>query len=208
MKLDTLKLMNKVKNTEGPKALQICNITSIYKDKGPRKYFDSYRGIFHVTFLKSILDRLIYNDINETGDSNLSDCNVGNRKGRNIRDHIFVLNAILKSIKRKTEEAVDIGVYDVKKCLDTLLANKALNDAYELALKNDKFLLVYMSNKHASIAITSSIGTSTQINIYNTIMQGTVWMGVLSTGTMEKLQQRPPSIQVQGKNCYASIRDG
>ena len=123
----------------------------------------------------------------ETIDSNLSDCNVGNRKGRNIRDHLFVLNAILNSTKRKTEEAVDIGVYDVQKCFDTLWANEALNDAYELGLNNDKLPLVYMSNKNASIAITSSIGTSKRININNTIMQGTVWAGMLCTGTLDKL---------------------
>ena len=82
---------------------------------------------------------------------------------------------------------MDIGVYDVQKCFDTMWANEALNDAYELGLNNDMFPLVYMSNEHASIAITSSTGTSKRVNINNTIMQGTVWAGMLCTGTMDKL---------------------
>ena len=95
-------LMNKIKDQQNkPKSVQLCNITSIYKNRGPRNKFDSYRGIFRVTVLRNILDRLIYNDIYQTIDTNLSDCNVGNRKGRNIRDNLFVLNAVLNSTKNK-----------------------------------------------------------------------------------------------------------
>ena len=105
LKLAVLKLMNKIKDKQQiPQSIQQCNITSLYKNKGPRNKFDSYRGIFRVTVLRSILDRLIYNDMYETLDSNLTDCNVGNRKQRNIRDNLFVLNAVQNSTKRKTEK--------------------------------------------------------------------------------------------------------
>ena len=132
LKLATLKLMNKIKDQQTiPKSLQLCNITSIYKSKGPRNKFNSYRGIFRVTVLRNILDRLIYNDLYQTIDSNLSDCNVGNRKGRNIRDNLFVLNAALNSTKKKNEEPLDIAVYDVRKCFDTMWAKEAVNDLYD-----------------------------------------------------------------------------
>ena len=116
--------------------MQTCNITSLYKNKGPRNQFSSYIGIFRVRVLRSILDRLIYNDMYETMDNNLSDCNVGNRKNRNIRDNLFVLNAILNSTTRKTEESIDLGVYDVQKCFDTIWAQEALNDAFDLGFQN------------------------------------------------------------------------
>ena len=48
--------------------------------------FDNYRGVFRVTIYRSILDKLIYNDEYDKIDENLSDCNVGARKKRNIRD--------------------------------------------------------------------------------------------------------------------------
>ena len=74
----TLALMNKIK-TEGvyPKCMQICNITSLYKGKGPMKKYGSHRGIFRVQALRNILERLIYNDEYGEIDSNLTDCNVG-----------------------------------------------------------------------------------------------------------------------------------
>ena len=92
----------------------------------------------------------------QTMDENLSDCNVGNRRGRNIRDNLFVLNAVLNSAKRKTEEAVDLGVYDVQKCFDTMWSHEAINDAYDLGFKNDKLPLVFLSSESANIAVKSS----------------------------------------------------
>ena len=157
LKEATLKLMNKIKEKQKvPKAIQLCNIAPIYKNKGKHSNFNSCRGIFRLTVLRSILDRLIYNDMYDTMDYNLSDCNVGNRKGRNIRDNLFVLNAVLNSTKRRSEESVDIAVYDVKKCFDTMWASEALNDAYELGFDNDKLPLVQMANKSASIVIKST----------------------------------------------------
>ena len=101
-KLAILHLMNRIKDEQiYPKCLELCNISSIWKLKGPRNRFSSYRGIFRVSIFRAILDRLIYNDEYDNIDSNLTDSNVGARKMRNIRDNIFVLNAIINS-KKKT----------------------------------------------------------------------------------------------------------
>ena len=96
-----LKLMNRIKDEQKyPKCLELCNISSIWKMKGPRNKFASYRGIFRVSIFRAILDRLIYNDEYENIDQNLTDSSVGARSRRNIRDNIFVVNAILK-MRRK-----------------------------------------------------------------------------------------------------------
>ena len=46
--------------------------------------------------------------------------NVGARKERNIRDNIFVINAVMNSIRKGDKEPVDFQVYNVEKCFDTL----------------------------------------------------------------------------------------
>ena len=121
LKLAISKLMNKIKAEQlYPECLEPCDISSIWKRKGSINDFDSYRGIFRVTIFRSILDRLIYNDEYSNIDSNLTDSNVGARKNRNIRDNIFVLNAILNSQKKENEEALDVQVYDIEKCCDAL----------------------------------------------------------------------------------------
>ena len=53
--ITTLTLMNKIKEQQViPKSMQLCNITSIYKNKGPQKKFNSYRGIFTAIVLRNI----------------------------------------------------------------------------------------------------------------------------------------------------------
>ena len=113
-----------------------------------------------MTVLKSILDGLISNDMYEAIDSNLTDCNVGNIKQRNIRDSLIVLNAVLNSTKPKFEPPVDLVVYDVRKYFDTIWEKEEINDTYELGFKNDKLPLVHMGNTSASIAIKSPHGLS------------------------------------------------
>ena len=113
--------MNKIKqNQEYQKCLELCNIPSIFKRKGSINDFSQFRGIFRVLVFRSILERLIYNDEYYTIDENLTDANVGARKQRNIRDNLFVVNAIMNSIKRGSEEPIDLCTYDVEKCFDAL----------------------------------------------------------------------------------------
>ena len=95
-------LMNQIKDQQVfPECLRLCNVTNAFKNKGDRGSFDSYRGLFRTPVLRNILDKLLYIDLYETIDGSLTDCNVGSRKRRNIRDNLFVVNAILNESKEK-----------------------------------------------------------------------------------------------------------
>ena len=79
------KLMNRMKSELiFPTPLNVCNVTNLFKNKGLKKHFNSYRGIFRTPVFRNIMDKLIYNDEYETIDANLTNCNVGSRKRRNI----------------------------------------------------------------------------------------------------------------------------
>ena len=190
LKLAILKLMNRMKKDQCfPDSLEPCNITSIWKRKSSRNDFDNYRGIFRLTIFRSILDRLIYNDEYETIDSNLTDSNVGARRGRNIRDNIFVLNAITNSVVKGNAEPVDLELYDVEKCFDGLWVEECINDLYDAGLDNDKLPLLYLENQNAKCAVKSDKGISRRIDIKNIVMQGSVWGSLFCTSTMDKLGQ-------------------
>ena len=96
LKNSLLKMFNRIKDCqEYPDIFKPSNITSLYKKKGGKANLDNDRGIFNVVKIRSILDRLIYNDQYNTIDSNMSSSNIGGRKKRNIRDHLFVIDVIL-----------------------------------------------------------------------------------------------------------------
>ena len=188
LKIATLKLMNEIKRTQiFPDILKQCNITRLYKNKGSRKDIENYRGIFRVTILRSILDKLIYNDEYPDIDQHLTDSNVGARKSRNIRDNIFVINAILNNIAKKKLKDTDIGIYDAYKCFDKLWAQECFNDLYDHGFKNDKLNLLYQENINAQFAIKTKSGITRRESISEIIMQGIVWGSLMCTGTMDKL---------------------
>ena len=188
LKKAILHMMNRIKEEQKyPQALEVCNISSIYKKKGPRNSFNSYRGIFRVTIFRAILDRLIYNDEYAKLDAYLTDCNVGGRKYRNIRDNIFVLNAVLNATRRQSKEALDIQVYDIQTCFDSLWLHEVINCLYEAGFQNDKLPLLFLENSNAQVAIKIANGMSARKNIRNIIMQGSVWGSLCCVVLMEKL---------------------
>ena len=157
--------------------------------KGPRNKFSSYRGIFRVSIFRAILDRLIYNDEYESIDSNLTDSNVGARRSRNVRDNIFVLNAIFNSQRNNTEEALDIQVYDVDKCFDSLWLKEVITALYEAGLQNDKLPLLFLENRNAQVAIKTFGGITDRISIKDIIMQGSVWGSLCCVALLDKLSK-------------------
>ena len=187
LKLAILLLVNRIKdNLKLPEVFKLCDVTSIFK-KGRRSEFTNYRGIFRVIIFRSILDRLVYNDIYPEVDSNLSDANVGSRKGRNVRDNLFVLYATMNSIKSGGEEACDIAVYDVIKCFDSLWAQECINDLWDAGCRDDKLKILALGNESARVAVRTPGGMTDRETISNIIMQGTVNAGLNCTSTMDKL---------------------
>ena len=102
-----------------------------------------------IQIFRNILDKLIYIDEYPNIDKNLTDCNVGARPNRNIRDNIFVLNAIQNSVKSSNEEALDCQVYNVQTCFDSLWLEEVINCLYQVGFNNDNLPLIFLENKVA-----------------------------------------------------------
>ena len=94
----------------------------------------NYRGVFRVTELRSILDRLMYNDCYETIDENITDGNVGASKSKNIRDSIFFLGAVSNYVIKGHEEPIQVQVMDIDKCFDKLWLQATTNALFEFVV--------------------------------------------------------------------------
>ena len=176
LKLSLLKLCNAVKSRQVyPKIFQPSNITSLYKNKGERADLNNDRGIFNVVKIRSILDKMIYNGKYEILDKSMSSSNIGGRRNRNVRDHLFVINAILHDASKDKNVAIDIGIYDIYKCFDKMWNKETSNDIYDAGITDDQFVLIANSNKACQVAIKTPWGTLTKRKEYKEIeMQGTV----------------------------------
>ena len=68
--------------------MNFANITTVHK-KGSKLLLSNDRGIFRVSVIRYILMRLIYNSKYPEIDCNISDCQVGARKGKNCKNQYF-----------------------------------------------------------------------------------------------------------------------
>ena len=130
---------------------------------------------FVVSVFRAILMKLIYKDIYETIDKSMSDSQIGSRKNKNIRNHIWVLNSIIcDTLSSKRKNPVDIQIYDYKQCFDSLWLEECLNDLYSGGFKNHELNLLHEANSSVNIAIRTPIGKTRREDIYNLVMRTSI----------------------------------
>jgi hypothetical protein len=172
LKIALLELLNGSKcNQLIPEFMNLSNITTLYKPKGSRLSLNSERGIFILTSLKRILDKQIYVDKYSSIDENMSDSNIGARRGRNIKNHLFMIYGNINSVVRGNEDCVDIQIYDIEKASDGLWLEDWRNDVYDTVApskRDDKLALLYESNKKNMVAVKTAVGMTTE-SIYQTL---------------------------------------
>ena len=125
--------------------------------------------------VRSILEKLIYKDNYEDIDKEMSESNVGARKRRNIRDHLFVMYSVMNDIKNGKGEEAHIHVYDIVKCFDKMWLKEVLNDLYDVNMKNDQLSLLYDLNKTSKVAIKTPCGITKRTEMNEIVTQGGVW---------------------------------
>ena len=196
LKLGILNLVNGVKdNFHFPDFIQWANITSIYKKSGSRLSLDNDRGIFILSVLKKIIDRLLYNDMFEEIDINMSDSNIGGRKNKNIKNHLFIIYGIINSVIKGEANPIDVQIYDIQKCFDALWLEESMNDLVDTIpedKQNDRMALLYEGNKNNFVAINTAVGQTERVDIPRIVMQGGTWGPIMCSNSIDKI----------GKKCH------
>ena len=170
-----LLLLNKIKqNLAFPHFMQFANIISIYKGKNSKSLLENDRGIFIINIFRSILMKIIYNEEYKTIDMNMSDSNIGARKGKNVRNHIFILNGIINETNNNKKKAVDIVILDYKQCFDGMWLQDCLNDLYDSGVRNRNLAMIYEANRKNQVSVKTPEDTTKRVTIDNLVMQGEV----------------------------------
>ena len=131
-----------------PRPIRLTKITSIYKNKGEKCDLQNDRGVHSVTKFRGIIDKLLYNDKYQEIDGNMSDCNVGGRRNRSIRDNLFVIYAVINDALGYQKVEVDIQFYDITQCFNSMWYEETMNDMWDsLTIRDDKFALISEMNR-------------------------------------------------------------
>ena len=176
LKLSLLHILNEMKKQNYiPDFVRFADVSTIYKGKGSKKDLRNERGIFVVTIFRSLLMKLIYQDYYSILDKSMSDSQIGSRKGKNIRNHLWIVYGIISDVlSSKSKKPIDIQVYDYKQCFDSLWLKECLNDLYAAGVQDDKFALLYNVNSNVKVAVRTPVGKTQRESISNVITQGDV----------------------------------
>ena len=170
-----LSLVNGIKETFFfPEYVIKENITTIFKS-GSRLSLHNDRGIFLQTVFKKVLDGLIYNDKYEHIDEAMSDSNIGGRKNKNIKNHLFVVYGVMNSYIKEEKSCLDIQIYDLVQAFDSLWLDDCLNDIYDSLPeeeRDDKVALMYEGNRNNLIAVNTAVGLTERVNATEVVLQG------------------------------------
>ena len=102
--------------------------------------------LFQTLHNSTSLDKLIYNEKYEVIDKNMSSSNIGGCKNRNIRDHLFVINAMLQEAS-KNKDLCDVGVTD------------------------DHFNLIAYANQKLQVAVKTRGGSLCEIEMQGKVLK-------------------------------------
>ena len=120
----------------------------------------------------------------------MSESNVGARKNRNVRDHLFAVHGIINDIVHKKDKSADMLIYDIRKCFDHMWFREAMNCLYDTDMKDDQFYLLCETNKMSKISIKSPVGFTKQFDIPEVVLQGGKWGPLQCSVKIDKIGKR------------------
>ena len=181
---NTLKKEKKI-----PEFMNYANITTVLKS-GSQTELENMRGIFRVDVVRSILMRMIYNNKYPVIDKNMSDSQMGGRKGRGCRNNIFIINGIINDVlKSKKKKPVVFQQFDYKQMFDGINLEQAISDVYEAGLKDDNLSLIYKANKEIYMSVNTPNGLTDRQTLKNVVLQGDTWGSLLASVQVDSIGQ-------------------
>ena len=158
-----------------------ANITTVPK-KGPKIELKNQRGIFRVSVIRSILMRLIYNSKYNEIDQNISDGQMGARKGKGCKNNIWIINGIIhETMNNKKNKSIVLQIYDYAQMFDSINLQEALSDIFDYGLNDDNLSLLLKANEEVHMAVKTTWGTTDQKIIKNSVLQGDTFGSLLAS---------------------------
>ena len=188
LKTSLLLMFNKLKQKQLiPEFMNYCNVTTVPK-KGPKTDLRNQRGIFRVPVLRSILMRLVYNLKYWEIDKNMSDCQMGSRKGKSSKYNVFIVNGIIHEVmKARNMKPVTLQIYDYAQMFDSIDLGQAISDIYDAGLNDDNLVLLNEANKNINMAVKTSNGLTERQNLKDLVLQGDTWGSLLASVLVDSI---------------------
>ena len=132
----------------------------------------------------------------------MTDSNIGARKERNIKDHLFILHGIINSVVKGDDDCIDIQIYDIEKCFDALWLEDCLNDVIDTLPEDkcdDEIALIYETSKVNLVAVKTAVGLTERQDFPRIVQQGGTWGPTLCSNSIDTIGKK---CRDRGENIY------
>ena len=140
--------------------------------------------------IRSILMRLIYNSKYAEIDQNISDCQMGARKGKGCKSNIWMINGIIhETLNNKNKKPIILQIYDYAQMFDSINLQEALCDIYDYGLNDDNLPLIFKANQEVNMAVKTPWGITDRQIIQNSVLQGDIFGSLLAAVQVDTIAQ-------------------
>ena len=136
------------------------------------------------------MDKLIYQDKYPDLEIKMSGSNIGARKTKNVRNHLFIVYDVISSVLREGRGCVDIMIYDLIQAFDALWLQDCMIDIYDCLPEHQrdrKLALVYEANVNNLVAVNTPVGQTSRVNMPKIVQQGGGWGPMQRSLSIDKL---------------------
>ena len=141
-----------------PECLRTAHVTILHKKKC-RLDLNNWRGIFVCSVLRTVFMKLIYERTYYKVDRSMTDSQIGARKKKSVRNHLFILNSILSDVMSSVnKEPIDLSIMDFRQMFDSEKLSTCLNAMFDAELQDDMLALIYQANKTTFFAVKTTNG--------------------------------------------------
>ena len=188
LKDSLLIMLNEIKS-EGkvPNFMNVTSVTTIPK-AGSKFILTNERGIFKVSILRTILLRLLYNRNYSTVNTNMSDSNIGARRGKSFRNPIWIINGINhEHHTSKNKKDLRFNLYDYKQMFDSMVLSETLSDMHSVGVKDDSLVLIESLNTNIAMSVNTPYEETETIVLPSVVAQGDLMSPLLASVQVDRI---------------------
>ena len=133
----------------------------------------------------------------------MSDSNIGGRRGKNVRDNLFVAYNVINSALNRGEE-LSVSSYDISQAFDSLWFRDTMNDLWDAGVSDNKFALIHKMNEECVVKVKTPVGDTDSFVLKEVEMQGTVLAPIkcsLTTDSIGRYYYMYQTDILKYKNC-------
>ena len=116
---------------------------------------------------------------------NMTEYQIGAIPGHRPEKHLYTLKSFV-NLAEKNNVAVAITLLDLVKYFDKENLLDVLNELYKAKVKGKVYKLVHEMNKDTKITVRTSVGESNKREVNNSVSQGSIDGGILSSNNLSK----------------------